>query len=72
MPDFTRLVRRRVSLGKAYQNLFDGPDGRLVLVDLMRVAGMLEAGSLDPQELQFQNGKRTMILHIMEQLRMDH
>ena len=72
MAEAPRPVKRSVAVGKVYQSLFGTPDGRLVLVDLMKEAGMLEVGSLDPYEGPYQTGRRSMVLHIMAKLRMDY
>ncbi len=68
MADVPRPVKRRVAISKAYKTVFESPDGRLVLTDLMRVAGILEATS---EHGAFENGKRAMVLTIMAELRFD-
>lgn len=66
-----RPAKRRISLSQAYKAVFSGPDGERVLYDLMTKGGMLESGSLDPQEVHFQNGRRSMALEILKQLSFD-
>lgn len=67
------VARKRVILHDAYVNIFEkSPDGRLVLLDLMEKCGFLvayEGGSID--DLAFREGKRAIVVQILEELRFD-
>ncbi len=59
-------VRKAVALSKAYKAVFESPDGKLVLVDLIRRGGVLESELGD-----FYTGRRSVVLEIMQTLRFD-
>jgi hypothetical protein len=59
-------VRRRVSLIKAYKDVFGSVDGQVVLKDLVGRAGLLEA-----EPGKFAAGRRSIVLEILQQLRFD-
>jgi len=64
-----KVVKRQVAIGKAYQNVFGQGDGRLVLVDLMKKAKLLEVG---PEDSPFENGRRSIVTEIMATVRYDY
>lgn len=64
-----KAVKRQVAIGKAYQTTFGAGDGRVVLIDLMRRAGMLEAS---PSDGLYETGRRSMMVEIMSILRYDY
>jgi hypothetical protein len=59
-------LRRRITLTKAYKDVFGSIDGQLVLKDLVARAGILEA---DPGK--FAAGRRSIVLEILLELRFD-
>ncbi len=62
-------VKRQVARTKLYKSLFNSPDGRLVLIDLMRRSGMLETVSGSAEEALRAEGRRSLVLEIMAELR---
>lgn len=64
-----KVVKRQVAIGKAYQNVFGRGDGRLVLIDLMKKAKLLEAG---PEDGPFESGRRSIVTEIMATVRYDY
>ena len=62
---------KRGSLPGAYRAVFDGPTGKIVLANLLREGGMMitHGGDTDAV-LQFEEGKRYMVLHILKMLRL--
>lgn len=63
-----RIVKKQVAVGKAYATLFGSPDGKLVLIDLMKRAKLLEIGVDDGA---FDNGRRSIVTEIMAACRYD-
>lgn len=62
--------RQRKLLG-AYREVFDAPAGRIVLLDLMRAGGVLSVSlGQTPQETAWNDGRRSLVLHVLQQLRM--
>lgn len=62
-------VKRQVARTKLYKDVFNSPDGRLVLVDLMRRSGILEAVSGSSEDALRAEGRRSLVLEIMAELR---
>lgn len=63
-------VKRQVAIALAYKSIFESPDGRLVLTDLMHRAGVLHAVHEDlPGQNDYNNGRRSLVLDILKQLR---
>ncbi len=62
--------KRRIALGQDYRDIFLSAAGERVMADLMRQCGMLET-SMDgsPERTAFREGRRSIGLHVMEQLR---
>lgn len=66
------VFRKQVALGQAYARVFSGPEGRLVLTDILRKAGILEAGyapGMSPSDAVHADGRRVLGLEIIHQLR---
>jgi hypothetical protein len=59
-------LRRRIALVKAYKEVFGSIDGQVVLKDLVRSAGILEA-----EPGKFAAGRRSIVLEILQNLRFD-
>ena len=59
-------IRRRITLVKAYKDVFGSLDGQFVLKDLIAQAGILEA-----EPGKFAAGRRSIVLEILQQLRFD-
>lgn len=58
-----------LELHRAYKRLFDGEDGRTVLEDLeMRGCFLRSTFSTEPGRTQFQEGRRSLVLHIKHML----
>lgn len=67
-----KLARRSVSKVKAYQEVFAGPQGQIVLEDLMRTHFILgPTFSKDVHEMVLREGERNVILRILSLLKMD-
>jgi hypothetical protein len=60
--------RRRAAVSQAYHAVYATEDGRRVLFDLMRRAGMLETAP-DPSDSRFYEGRRSLALEIVKELR---
>lgn len=62
---------KRGSMPDLYRDVFDSAAGRTVLANLVREGGMMIThGGDSDQTLQFEEGKRFMILHILKMLRL--
>lgn len=59
-------IKRRLALSRTYRNVFGSLDGKFVLVDLIKRAGLLEA-----EPGKFAAGRRSIVLEIMTELRFD-
>ncbi|MBN2140383.1 MAG: hypothetical protein PHV85_07010 [Desulfovibrionaceae bacterium] len=59
-------MKEILRLHQAYKRLFEGPDGRTVLEDL-KGRGFVRAStfSTHPGRIQFNEGRRSMVLHVM-------
>lgn len=65
-------IRRQVATIKAYKSVFNSPDGELVLIDLLKKGGILSAIHEDQPGLNdYNNGRRSIPLEILGQLRFD-
>jgi hypothetical protein len=63
---------RRAALGRAYQRVFAGDDGKLVLRDLLRRAGALRTSfDLRPGMTEWNEGRRSLALEILRELNLD-
>lgn len=72
MSKIPRPVRRAVATSKAYKAVFDSIDGKLVLIDLIKQCGILDASHEDMPGLNdWKNGRRSVVLDILKQLRFD-
>ena len=67
------VLKRRIALAHAYRNVFAPPgppgDGQLVLHDILRRAGLLEAASADGETALRAEGRRSLALEILQMLR---
>jgi hypothetical protein len=64
--DDINRVRENLALCEAYERLFTSPDGQLVMGDLERRGYMLETThSAEPGRTEFNEGRRSLVLHIM-------
>ncbi len=65
-------VKRQIANGKTLQQVFSTDDGRKVLFYLMKEAGILEAVHSEvPGENDYNNGKRAVVLKLLQDLRYD-
>lgn len=67
-----KVAKSAVSRLKAYHKVFSGPEGELVLSDLMKTHYML--GSTfdgDTTKIIFREGERNVVLRILKLLKMD-
>lgn len=72
MADSTKVAQKRAAVLKAYQNIFNSPDGQTVLADLMNAHGMLSSSfSGDPLKTVFKEGERNVVLRILTILKTD-
>ena len=56
----------------AYKRVFDSPDGKIVLKDLMKSCHMLSSTfDKDPYETHFNEGARSVLLRILRTIDMD-
>lgn len=74
MPDDAKkpaALKKREALRQAYAAVFDSPDGRTVLADIVREGGLLAVGYVAgaPDTAVFADGRRSLALHVLEQLR---
>lgn len=68
-----KMAKRSVSRISAYKHVFSGPEGELVLQDLMsthfiNMSTFLDA---DPTKMIFREGERNVILRIFKMLKID-
>ena len=64
---------RLEALLRAYEAVFDSPEGRLVEADLLFESGLMEVSHApgDPYDTAFQEGRRSMGLHLLRRRRQD-
>ena len=68
-----KAVKRQVGIGKALQRVFDSPDGKMALVYLMQKGGLLHAAHEEVPGLNdYNNGRRSVVLELMADLRYDY
>lgn len=65
------MAKAKLSLANAYQTVYESPDGRLVMLDIMREARILSVAHVDgdPGASSFNDGARSIGLYICERLR---
>lgn len=63
--------RRRSALASAYTTLYRMPEGKMVIDDLLRKAGLLEVSHVigDPSTTAFRDGRRSMGLEVLDAMR---
>lgn len=71
---FDRLpetIRRRFALSRAYREVFETDAGKQVLADLAKKSGLLATSFApgDPQATHFAEGRRSLMLEIIAELR---
>lgn len=59
---------KQLGLADAYHQVFETPEGQIVLRDLINEAGILAVAD-DPSDSRFYDGKRALALHILSRLR---
>ncbi len=66
-------LKQRLRLHQSYQAIFEQPQGREVLHDLLREAGMFSTSqTTNPHQTAFNEGKRFIALFVLNRLRMDN
>lgn len=60
--------RRRARRAQAYRAVYDSPEGKFVIDDLLRKAGIFETAP-DPADSRFYEGRRSVALDILAELR---
>lgn len=67
----TREFYRQRKLAASYRAVFDSPEGKIVLADMMQRGMLLEVVTVagDPQMSGFNDGKRAHILETLDMLR---
>lgn len=63
--------RRRGALASAYTTVYRMPEGKMIIDDLLRKAGLLEVSHVigDPSTTAFRDGRRSMGLEILDAMR---
>ena len=66
-------MEAKLALLRAYADMFRHPAGQMVLIDLLRTGGLLAVSHSpgDPCDTAFNEGRRSLALHIVENLRLD-
>ena len=64
-------LRRRAALSHAYHRVYDTPEGKMMIDDLLRKSGLLETAHEpgDAATTSFRDGRRSMGLEILQALR---
>lgn len=67
-----KVAEKQIGTLKAYKNVFNSPEGRVVLQDLMKVHHM-KGSSFDPNPTvaAFKEGERNVILRILTRINID-
>lgn len=66
--------KEQIGIIQAYQKVFGGPNGKIVMDDLMRVHGMMNSsftGKGIDGEIYFKEGERNVVLRILAYLKLD-
>ena len=64
--------QKRADLVRAYKNIFDSEEGKLVLHDLMKNFHVLHSTmDANPNEVMFKEGERSVVLRILRTINMD-
>lgn len=71
MAKIPRQVEIQAATALAYKNVFESPEGQLVLVDLIKFSGLLEASPQTVEQANYSNGCRAMALRIIDQMGYD-
>lgn len=69
--DVRTQLKQRLADARAYERVFATPEGQRVLHDILRAGGILAIAHVagDPFATAFQDGRRSLALHIIDQLR---
>ena len=60
-----------IALIEAYKHVFSTPQGDLILNDLMINSNFYDAKGLDLDKVLYNEGKRSVILHIIQNMNMN-
>jgi hypothetical protein len=65
------MLKARFADARAYEQVFASPDGKRVLYDILRAGGLLTISHVpgDPYSTEWNDGRRSLALHIVDQLR---
>ena len=68
---FKKVMERQRAIRSAYHLVFNSPEGKLVLHDLLAAGGVLETSMTpnDPQGTAWREGRRSLALEIIHKLR---
>jgi hypothetical protein len=68
-----RAMLRRSQISDTYKRVYATPDGRLMIHDLLKRAGILEVATVggDPYMTHFRDGRRSLAQEVMDELRFD-
>jgi hypothetical protein len=67
----TAMLKARLADARAYEQVFASPDGQRVLYDILRAGGILTISHVpgDPYSTEWNDGRRSLAMHIIDQLR---
>ena len=72
LKDEAESLKQRLSLHQHYQTIFESPQGKAVLHDLLAACGMFRTSQdSNPHTTAFNEGKRVIALHILDRMRLD-
>ena len=68
---FKSLIARLKGTKTAYHRVFTSPEGEIVLRDLLKRGGLLQVSAVagDPHMTHYNDGRRSIVLEIVHQLR---
>jgi hypothetical protein len=68
---FKDMFSRQKAIRSAYHTVFDSPDGKLVLTDMLQAGGLLESSMVggDAHMTHYREGRRSMALDLIHKLR---
>lgn len=67
-----KAATKQAEVIRAYKNVFNNPDGKLVLADMMKAHGMMSSSyKKDVNEAIFKEGERNVVLRLMSILKID-
>lgn len=72
LKDEVESLKQRLSLHQHYHSVFESPQGKAVLHDLLAACGMFRTSQdSNPHTTAFNEGKRVIALHILDRMRLD-